>query len=112
MKHHNIEEYEWVEEGFDQWYLKHKQRDYAIARVCHWGGWSVQLAEEDPLPTKVDSFEAAKTIAMINAISKFESYPNAYLYPRRTEKITSESIRERVQRMAGVHAAQRLGGLD
>lgn len=62
MIQHNIDEYEWVEETFDNWYLKHKQRDFAIARVFHFGGWTVQLAEEDPLPMKVDSFEAAKQL--------------------------------------------------
>ena len=92
MIQHNIEEYEWVEEGFDQWYLKHKQRDYAIARVIHFNGWTVQLADEAPLPMNVDSLEAAKTIAMINATTDFERFKNAYYYPRRTPKPTSESI--------------------
>ena len=112
MINHNIDEYEWVEESFDNWYLKHKHRDFAIARVCHFRGWMVQLADEDPLPMRVDSFEAAKAIAMINATTNFERFRNAYLYPRRTPKPTSESIRKRVQRMEGIHAAQRLGGLD
>lgn len=112
MINHNIEEYEWVETDFDQWYLTHKQRDHAIARVCHFGGWTVQLAEEDPLPMKVGSLDAAKTIAMINATTNFERFNNAYLYHRRPPKPTAESIRERVQRMEGIHAAQRLGGLD
>lgn len=112
MINHNIEEYEWVEETFDNWYLKHKKRDVAIARVVHFNGWTVQIQGEDPLPMRVDSFDAAKTIAMINATSNFERFNNAYHYPRRTENITSKSIRERVQRMEGIYAAQRLGGLD
>jgi hypothetical protein len=99
---HNIEEYEWVEKNFDSWYLTHKQRDYSIARVGHFGGWTVQLAEEDPLPMKVNSLEAAKTIAMINAVANFERFNNAYLYPRRTPKPTSQEIRERVLQMGGV----------
>ena len=112
MINHNIEEYEWVEESFDNWYLKHKQRDVRIARVAHWGGWTVQIQGEDPLPMKVDSLEAAKTIAMINATANFESFNNAYLYPRRVEKITSEAIRERILQMDGIRAPRRLGGLD
>lgn len=112
MKHHNIEEYEWVEVSFDNWYLKHKHREHAIARVAHFGGWTVQIQGEDPLPMKVDSFDAAKTIAIINATTNFERFNNAYLYPRRTENITSKAIRERVQRMEGIYAPQRLGGLD
>lgn len=107
MIQHNIDEYEWVEERFDHWYLKHKQRDFAIARVWQFGGWSIQLAEEDPLPMKVDSLDAAKTIAKINAVSKFESYPNAYLYPRRTENITSKALQERVRRLGA--SRSRLG---
>ena len=99
MIQHNIDEYEWVEERFDHWYLKHKQRDFAIARVWHFGGWSIQLAEEDPLSMKVDSLDAAKTIAKINAVAKFESYPNAYLYPPRTENIISKALQERVRRL-------------
>ena len=99
MIQHNIDEYEWVEEGFDLWYLKHKQRDFAIALVTHFNGWTVQIVEQDQLPMRVDSLEAAKTIAMINATTDFERFPNAYLYPRRTPKPTPESIRERVSKM-------------
>ena len=99
MIQHNIDEYEWVEEEFDHWYLKHKQRDYAIARVWPFNGWRVQLAEEDPLPMTVDSFDAAKTIAMINATTNFERFRNAYHYPRRTPKPTPEEIRKRVSKM-------------
>lgn len=109
MIQHNIEEYEWVEENFDDWRLKHKKRDVAIARVAHWGGWTVQIQGEDPLPMKVDSLDAAKTIAMINATANFESFNNAYHYPRRVEKITSEKIRERVLQLDGVRNASRLG---
>ena len=109
MINHNIEEYEWVEVGFDDWRLTHKQREVAIARVAHWGGWTVQIQGEDPLPMKVDSLDAAKTIAMINATANFERFNNAYLYPRRTEKITSESIRKRVLQMGGIRNASRLG---
>ena len=102
MIQHNIDEYEWVEEEFDKWFLMHKQRDFAIALVKHFNGWTVQLAEEEPLSMTVDSFEAAKTIAMINATTNFERFRNAYHYPRRTPKPTSESIRKRVLQMGGV----------
>jgi hypothetical protein len=96
---HNIEEYEWVEDGFDQWYLKHKQREVAIARLKHFAGWTVQIQGEDPLPMKVDSFDAAKTIAMINVAANFERFNNAYHYPRRTPKPSPEEIRKRVRKM-------------
>jgi hypothetical protein len=96
---HNIDEYEWVEDGFDKWFLMHKQRDYAIALVTHFNGWTVQLAEETPLPMTVDSFEAAKTIAMINATTNFERFKNAYYFPRRMPKPTPEEIRKRVSKM-------------
>ena len=109
MINHNIEEYEWVEVGFDDWRLTHKQREVAIARVAHWGGWTVQIQGEDPLPMKVDSLDAAKTIAMINATANFERFNNAYHYPRRVEKITSEKIRERVLQMGGIRNPSRLG---
>jgi len=96
---HNIDEYEWVEKEFDQWYLLHKQRDHAIARVVHFNGWSVQIEGEHAMPMKVDSFEAAKTIAMINAVANFERFKNAYLFPRRIPKPTPEEIRKRVSKM-------------
>ena len=99
MIQHNIEEYEWVEDGFDNWILKHKQRDVAIARTWHFNGWRVQLADENPLQLIVDSFEAAKTIAMINATQNFERFRNAYLFPRRIPKPTPEEIRKRVSKM-------------
>lgn len=109
MINHNIEEYEWVEKEFDQWYLTHKQRDHAIARVCHWGGWTVQIEGEDVMPMKVDSLEAAKAIAMINAVSNFESFNNAYHYPRRTPKPTPKDIQERVRGLGAVRRVRRLG---
>lgn len=100
MINHNIEEYEWVEMDFDSWYLMHKQRDFSIARLNHFGGWRVQLYGEDALVMKVDSLDAAKTIAMINATTNFERFPNAYTYGRRTPKPTFEEIRKRVLRLA------------
>jgi hypothetical protein len=105
---HNIDEYEWVEKEFDHWYLLHKQRDYAIARVWNFNGWMVQIVEQDPLPMTVDSFDAAKAIAMINATQNFERFPNAYLYPRRTPKPAPEEVRKRVRSVARI---RRSGGL-
>lgn len=102
MIQHNIDEYEWVEKEFDRWYLMHKQRDHAIALVQHFAGWTVQIEDEDVLPMKVDSLEAAKAIAMINATQNFERFNNAYLYPRRTPKPTPEEIRKRVSKVARV----------
>ena len=99
MIQHNIEEYEWLEQTFDNWVLHHKQREVAIARTWHFNGWHVQLADQHPLPMVVDSLEAAKTIAMINATTDFESFKNAYLFPRRAPKPTSESIYKRVSKM-------------
>ena len=99
---HNIDEYEWVEERFDDWFLKHKQRDYSIAHVWQFNGWHVQLSDQRKLPMTTDSFEAAKAIAMINATQNFERFHNAYLYPRRTPKPTPEEIRKRVSKVARV----------
>ena len=96
---HNIDEYEWVEKEFDRWYLTHKRCQHDIALVQHFAGWTVQLKGEDVLPMKVDSLEAAKAIAMINATQNFERFKNAYLYPPRTPKPTPEDIRKRVSKM-------------
>jgi hypothetical protein len=80
-----IDDFEWVEDGFDTWYLVHKRYDLTAARVHSFNGWSVLVlgvySHKNPLI--VESFDAAKAIATITAINNMENFPDATNYRTR-----------------------------
>jgi hypothetical protein len=80
-----IDDFEWVEEGFDTWLLVHKTREMTIAKLASFNGWNVIVlgvhSRKDPLV--VESFDAAKAIATITAINNMENFPDAKTYRTR-----------------------------
>lgn len=85
MSHLSLDDFEWVEEGFDNHLLVHKKRAMTIAAVRHFNGWYVQVLGAPPpgsqqIAEHIDNLEAAKTIAMIHVNQNMEGYPNANTY--------------------------------
>lgn len=82
-----IDDFEWVEEGFDNHILIHKTRELAVAVVKHFNGWYIQVQEAAPKRVlnieNIDNLEAAKTIATIHVNQNMEWYPNVNTYRRR-----------------------------
>jgi hypothetical protein len=80
-----IDDFEWVEEGFDTWYLVHKQRELTIAKLASFNGWNVIVLKVYTRnnPLVVESFDAAKAIATITAINNMENFPDANNYRTR-----------------------------
>jgi len=80
-----IDDFEWVEEGFDTWFLVHKQREMTIARLQAFNGWNVIVRNvySSNNPLVVESFDAAKAIATITAINNMENFPDANNYRTR-----------------------------
>ena len=74
-----IDDFEWVEHGFDTWYFQHKVRDFTVARLQSFNGWNVIVSgvytTSDPLV--VDSFDAAKALATLTVANNMERIPDA-----------------------------------
>jgi hypothetical protein len=89
-----IDDFEWVEEGFDAWLLVHKQRDLTIAKLYSFNGWNVMVLKvySRNNPLVVESFDAAKAIATITAINNMENFPNADNYSKRASEYRPEKI--------------------
>jgi hypothetical protein len=89
-----IDDFEWIEEGFDMWLLVHKRHDMAIARLQSYNGWHVIVwgvySRTDPLV--VESFDAAKAIATVTAINNMENFPNANNYRTRALRAGPQKI--------------------
>jgi hypothetical protein len=82
-----IDDFEWVEDGFDSHLLIHKTREMVIASIKNFSGWYV-LALKPPrgaekIAEHIDNLEAAKVIAMIHVNQNMEGYPNANTYRTR-----------------------------
>ena len=89
-----IDDFEWIEKGFDTWYLIHKQRDLTIAKLHSFNGWNVIVLKVHSLdnPLVVESFDAAKTIATITAINNMENFPDANNYSKRIARHRPQKI--------------------
>jgi len=89
-----IDDFEWVEYGgFDKWYLMHKTRLLAVAKVYQYKGWHVVVdgqATEDELI--VESFDAAKTIATMLAVKQIERISDVNRYDKRTPNFRPPTI--------------------
>jgi hypothetical protein len=82
-----IDDFEWVEEGFDSYILIHKTREMTLAVIKNFNGWYIHALK---IPTGVvkvaehiDNFEAAKVIATIHVNQNMENYPNVNTYRTR-----------------------------
>jgi len=85
-----IDDFEWVEQGFDEYTLMHKTHELTLAAIRHFGGWKLWVL----LPVKgttqiaetIDNLEAAKAIAMIHVSQNMGDYPDATRYRTRTAR--------------------------
>jgi hypothetical protein len=89
-----IEDFEWVEYGgFDKWYLMHKTRRLAIAKVYSYNGWHVVIDGQRPEDKLiVDSFDAAKTVATMLAAQQMERYQNENRHDKRMPNFGTQTI--------------------
>jgi hypothetical protein len=82
-----IDDFEWVEDGFDVHILVHKTRDMTIAVVKNFRGWYIQVLKPprgvEQIAEHIDNLEAAKVIAMIYVNQNMEGYPNVKNYRTR-----------------------------
>jgi hypothetical protein len=81
-----IDDFEWVENGFDDYTLTHKRVNFKVARVVHFGGWWVHVSGEsttsEPIVKHIEDLEAAKAVAMLYANKHMEKY-DEYMRTRR-----------------------------
>jgi hypothetical protein len=89
-----IDDFEWVEYGgFDKWYLMHKTRNLAIAKVYPYNGWHVLIDGQGPGDDLVvESFDAAKTIATMLASQRIERLPDVTRYGKRTPNFKPQTV--------------------
>ena len=89
-----IDDFEWVEYGgFDKWYLMHKTRHLAVAKVYPYNGWHVVVEGQTPEDALVvDSFDAAKTIATMLAAHHIGNMKDATRYLKRTSNFGPTTI--------------------
>lgn len=81
-----IDDFEWVEEGFDSHILIHKTREMAIAVIKNFNGWYVQVLNSpraEQIAENIDNLETAKVIAAIHVNQHMGDYPNANTYRTR-----------------------------
>jgi hypothetical protein len=76
----SLDDFEWVEEGFDTWHLMHKVYSVTIAAVLNFNGWHVKVLNDPSMrePLHVDSLDAAKAMAQIIATQYMEKYSEQY----------------------------------
>jgi hypothetical protein len=91
-----IDDFEWVEEGFDTWYLMHKTREMTLAAVKHFNGWYIHVLKPlrgtEQIAEQVDNLEAAKAIAMIHVSPNIGDYPDANTYRKRALRAAPKKI--------------------
>jgi hypothetical protein len=98
-----IDDFEWVEDGFDVHVLIHKTREMTIAVVKHFNGWYIHVLKPprgtEQIAEQVDNLEAAKTIAMIHVNQYMEGYPNANNYRKRAPEYRPQAVPKGVFRV-------------
>jgi hypothetical protein len=77
----SIDDFEWVERGFDTYYLVHKVYDLTVAKITNFSGWTLHVSKvstyADPLVSNGLDLEAAKMVAMVHVNEKLQEYENA-----------------------------------
>ena len=83
-----IDDFEWVEDGFDTHLLVHKTHELTAAAIKNFEGWYVQVLKHTNGVEKIgDTFsnlEAAKVVAMIHVNQNMKGYPDVLTYRART----------------------------
>ncbi len=93
MRGLTLDDFEWVEHGFDHFALKHKAFEFNIAVIGYFDGWLVRvhLDPSDINPLHVISLDAAKSIAQITATQYMEKY---YARMRNQQHLSKRTKRE------------------
>ncbi len=82
-----IDDFEWVEEGFDVHILVHKTHEMTLAIIKNFNGWYIQVNTypkgAEQVAEHIDNLEAAKVIALIHVNQYMGRYPNVNTYRRR-----------------------------
>jgi hypothetical protein len=88
-----LDDFEWVEWGFDNWHFMHKTHQLTAAKVYPHNGWNVVVTGMKPdEEIVVESFDAAKTIATILAAQQMERLPDVTRYGKRVKTIRSKAF--------------------
>jgi hypothetical protein len=81
------DDFEWVEESFDNHILVHKTREMTIAAIKNFNGWYIHAlavpSGVEKIAEHIDNLEAAKVIATIHVNQNMENYPNVNTYRTR-----------------------------
>lgn len=82
-----LDDFEWVEDGFDVHLLIHKKHEFTVAVVKHFNGWYIQVQEAAPKRVltieNIDNLEAAKAVAAIHVNQNMGDYPDVNTYRTR-----------------------------
>jgi hypothetical protein len=101
-----IDDFEWVERGFDDFVLIHKTHELSVASLTYFNGWRVVVLTPkkgiEQTAEFIDNFETAKVIAAIHVNRNMEGYPDGTNYRKRAAKRRPEEIPEGVFKMARV----------
>jgi hypothetical protein len=83
-----LDDFEWVEEGFDNHLLVHKTHDMTIAAIKNFNGWYIHALKAprgvEQIAEHIDNLEAAKVIATIYVNQNMKGYPDVLSYRART----------------------------
>jgi hypothetical protein len=92
MSRLSLDDFEWVEKGFDRWFLMRKKKDYWIAEIQNFNGWRLYVRHEtskDADRPHLDTLDAAQALACILAAQHLERYQHElqnYRIPDRVER--------------------------
>lgn len=78
----SLDDFEWVERGFDLWGLQHKTfSSVVIASITNFNGWHVKVLNDPSTrePLHIDTLDAAKAMAQIIATQYMEYYRERYI---------------------------------
>jgi len=83
-----LDDFEWVELGFDEHVLIHKTHELTVASIRHFGGWQLWVLTPPKGSEKVgdliNDLESAKVVAMINVSQNMKGYSDVLHYRART----------------------------
>ncbi len=103
-----LDDFEWVEESFDNHLLVHKTREMTIAAIKNFNGWYIHAlavpSGVEKIAEHIDNLEAAKVIATIHVNQNMGRYPNAYTYRTRTSNLKPKKVPEGVFKMDRVRS--------
>jgi hypothetical protein len=98
-----IDDFEWVEESFDNHILVHKTREMTIAAIKNFNGWYIHAlavpSGVEKIAEHIDNLEAAKVIATIHVNQNMGRYPNANNYRTRAVRAAPKKIPKGVFRV-------------